>query len=249
VPHPPTFEESCFLARERRSGIVVVMMISLEAATRIGDRNRGSEKHVLAVRSAHGGNMKKLIATIAAGALLCVSGAARAERSYGSRHGRGHAILVGMDTEFGIPLGNYADVNSVGVGATVTGEYALMEMLGATARIGFQGHVDRTVNGLGSHVHAIPFLLGTKYYIGGERQGLFGAFELGIFDLMSSFERRAGGNVTSTSSNDVKFGMGVGAGFQQDRWNVRVNVHTQDVGNFGSAFTITGGLGYQFASF
>ena len=33
------------------------------------------------------------------------------------------------------------------------------------------------------------------------------------------------------------------------RWNARVNVHSQDVGNFGSAMTITGGIGYQFASF
>jgi len=153
-----------------------------------------------------------------------------------------------MDTEFGIPLGNYADVNSVGGGALLVGEYPL-EMLSLTARVGFQAHVDRTVNGLGSHVHAIPVLLGTKYYVGADREGLFGAFELGMFDLMSSVERRAGGNVTSVSSNDVKFGMGLGLGYQEDRWNARVSVHTQDVGNFGSAFTITGGIGYQFSSF
>jgi hypothetical protein len=193
--------------------------------------------------------MKRLIATIAAGILLCVSGAASAEKSYGSRHGRGRTVLVGMDTEFGIPLGNYADVNSVGAGAFLVGELPLMEPLTATARVGFQGHVDRTVNGLGSHVHAIPILLGTKYYLGGERQGLFGAFELGMFDLISTVERRVGGNVVSDTSNDMKFGLGVGVGIHQDKWNVRLNVHTQDVGNFGSAVTITGGIGYQFASF
>lgn len=193
--------------------------------------------------------MKRLIATIAAGILICVSGAARAERSYGSRHGMGRTILVGLDTEFGIPLGNYSDVNSVGAGAVLTGECLLMQMLSATARIGFEGHVDRTVNGLGAHVHAIPILLGTKYYVGGDRQGLFGAFELGMFDLLRSAERRVGGTVSAVTSNDVTFGLGVGVGFHQDRWNARVNIHTQDVGNFGSAFTITGGIGYQFASF
>jgi hypothetical protein len=193
--------------------------------------------------------MKKLIATIAAGILLCVSGAARAERPYGARHGKGRTILLGVDTEFGIPLGNYADVNSVGVGAVLIAEYPLMEMLSATARIGFQGHVDRTVNGLGAHVHSIPALLGTMYYFGGDRQGLFGAFELGMFDLLRSAERRAGGNVITDTSNDVTFGLGVGVGFHQDRWNARVNIHSQDVGNFGSAFAISGGIGYQFASF
>jgi len=122
------------------------------------------------------------------------------------------------------------------------------DVLGATARIGFQAHVDRTVNGLGSHVNAIPFLLGTKYYIGSDREGLFGAFELGMFDLMSSVDRRVGGQINSVTSNDLKFGLGAGLGYQQDRWNARVNLHSQDVGNFGSAFVISGGIGYQFAS-
>ena len=191
--------------------------------------------------------MNRLIATIAAGILLCVSSAAHAERS-GMRH-RGRALLVGVDTEFAIPLGNYADFNSVGAGAMVVGELPLLEMLSATARIGFQGHVDRTVNGLGAHVNAIPILLGTKYYVGSDHQGLFGAFELGMFDLMSSVERRQGGNTVADTSNDFKFGLGVGLGFHQDRWSARVNVHTQDIGNFGSAFVITGGIGLQFASF
>ena len=191
--------------------------------------------------------MKRLIATIAAGVLLCVCGAARAERTSTLRH-KGRTVLFGLDTEFNVPLGNYADVNSVGAGAILTAELPLLESFSATARAGFQMHADRTVGGLGAHVNAIPFLLGARYNIGGDRGGLFGAFELGMFDLMSSVDRRAGGVVTTATSNDVKFGMGVGVGLQQDRWNVRVNVHTQDVGNFGSAVAITGGLGYQFAA-
>ena len=194
--------------------------------------------------------MKTLIATMAAGVLLCLSGAAQAQRAQGSRlHSKGH-ILLGVDTEFGIPLGNYADVNSVGGGAVLVAEYPLMNMLSASARVGFQAHVDRTVAGLGAHVNAIPVLLGTKYYIGGDRDGLFGAFEVGMFDLMSSVESRAGGGrIVSATSNDLKFGLGVGVGYQQDRWNARVNIHSQDVGNFGSAMIISGGIGYHFASF
>ena len=41
--------------------------------------------------------------------------------------------------------------------------------------------------------------------------------------------------------------LGLGLGVQQNQWNARVNVHSQDVGNFGSAMMITGGIGYQFA--
>lgn len=186
--------------------------------------------------------MKNVISALAIG-LLCVSTAARADRSHAS-HGffKDHNARLGVDTEFSIPLGNYSDANSVGGGLFLNGELAMLETLGATARIGFQAHMDRTVGGLSSHVNAIPVLLGMKYYVASDHQGLFGAFELGMFDLMSSVSRGA----VSASSNDVRFGMGAGLGFQQSQWNARVNVHTQDFGNFGNAMMITGGIGYQF---
>jgi hypothetical protein len=188
--------------------------------------------------------MKRLIGAMSA--IFCLSGAAFAAAPTHHPHAllRGHSLWLGVDTEFGIPLGNYADANSVGYGAVFTAEYALLDMLGATARIGFQGHMDRAIGpNLSSHVHSIPVLLGTKYYIGPDHSGLFGAFELGLFDLMSS---RDTSPTASTTSNNVKFGMGVGIGIQQDRWNVRLNMHTQDVGSFGNALMLSGGLGYQF---
>jgi len=190
--------------------------------------------------------MKKLISAIAVG-LLFVGSAARADkvRSAPASHGflKEHNIRLGVDTEVGIPLGNYADANSVGGGAFLNGELALLEQLSGTVRIGFQAHMDRSVGGVDSHVHAIPMLLGAKYFVGPERQGMFGAFELGMFDLMSRVTR---GTVSATS-NDLRFGMGAGIGYQQSQWSARVSVHSQDVSNFGSAMMITGGIGYQFA--
>ena len=143
--------------------------------------------------------MKKLIGAISA--IFCLSGAAFAAPTHGSHSLlRGRSLWLGVDTEFGIPLGNYSDANSVGYGAVFTAEYALLEMLGATARIGFEGHMDRAIGtNLSAHVHAIPVLLGTKYYIGPDRAGLFGAFELGMFDLMSSVDTPRNGTTTSTT--------------------------------------------------
>ena len=189
--------------------------------------------------------MKKLISAIAIG-LLLASSAARADkmRSAGSHsYLKDHNIRLGVDTEVGIPLGNYADANGVGGGAFLNGELALLEQLAGTLRIGFQAHRDRTLAGVDSHVHAIPMLLGVKYFVGPDHQGMFGAFELGMFDLMSSVSR----GTTSATSNNVRFGMGAGIGYQQSQWSARVNVHTQDVGSFGNAMMITGGIGYQFA--
>jgi hypothetical protein len=189
--------------------------------------------------------MKNAIAQLAC-LLLCVSGAAHADRARAARpHSflRGHTLLFGLDTEVGVPLGNYADASSVGGGVALTGELTLLEALSGTMRVGFQAHTDRNIGTASSHVHAIPILLGTKYYLASGREGLFGSFELGMFDLMSSVTPARG---ASTSSNDLRFGLGVGIGIQQDRWNVRVNVHTQDVSNFGNAFMMTGGIGYEF---
>lgn len=189
--------------------------------------------------------MKKLISVIAVG-LLFASSAARADklRSAGSHSFfKDHNIRLGVDTEVGIPLGNYADANGVGGGAFLNGELALLEQLAGTVRIGFQAHMDRTLAGADSHVHAIPMLLGVKYFVGPDQQGMFGAFELGMFDLMSSVTRGA----TSATSNNLRFGLGAGIGYQQSQWSARVNVHTQDVGSFGNAMMITGGVGYQFA--
>jgi hypothetical protein len=191
--------------------------------------------------------MRTFIATIAAGCLLVVSGAARAERQH-SRFLK-HDIAIGLDTDVSIPLGNYSDVNSVGAGVMLNAEYQMLEMLGATLRVGFEPHMNRSIGTADFHVHAIPVLLGTKYYMTPNHQGLFGAFEVGIFDLMSSVTTIVRGAPVTNTSNDVKFGMGVGLGFQQDRWNARVNVHTQDVGSFSDAVVITAGIGYQFGAF
>ena len=93
------------------------------------------------------------------------------------------------------------------------------------------------------HVHSVPVLLGAKYYVmQNDRQGLFAAAELGMFDLMADSSALG-------SSSNVKFGIGAGVGYQWNQWNARLNVHSHDMGNFGDAIMVTGGIGYQFAGF
>ncbi|SRR6266550_6627567 len=177
--------------------------------------------------------------------VLSLSAAAFAEKPrVAPSHGflQDHNLSIGVDTEIGVPLGNYSDANSVGAGAFVNAELALLDTVSGTLRLGFEAHMDRSLGGIDSHVNAIPMLLGAKAWFGPERQGMFGAFELGMFDLMSSVSR---GTVSATS-NDVRFGMGAGLGYQQNHWNARVALYTQDVGHFGSAMMISGGIGYQF---
>jgi hypothetical protein len=189
--------------------------------------------------------MKKLT-TIAAAFVFCLALSARAEsrRSTSVSSSHGDKLLLGVDGNFGLPIGSYADVNGVGGGVLLTAEYPVIESLAATARIGFNYQLDKSpVAGTDMHVHSVPVLLGAKYYVMPDHQGVFGALELGMFDLMSSVS--SGG--VSASSNDVKFGAGIGLGWQMKQWNARVNIHSHDVGSFGDALMITAGVGYQFA--
>jgi len=192
--------------------------------------------------------MKKLT-TVAAALVLCLSATARAEsrRSTSVSGTHEQKFLVGTDVSFGLPIGNYADVNGVGGGILLTGEYPIVDALSATARIGFQYQLDKNIPALGAdtHVHSIPVLLGAKYYVMPEKQGLFAAAELGMFDLMTGVS--SGG--ASASQNDVKFGGGIGVGWAMKQWNARVNLHSHDFGHFGDAMMVTAGVGYQFAGF
>jgi hypothetical protein len=192
--------------------------------------------------------MKKLTMTAVA-VLFCLSSAARADRSRSttissSSHEK---FWVGVDGDFALPIGSYADVNGVGGSLLVVGEYPVMPELSATARIGFQYHADKNVLGADAHIHSIPVLLGAKYYLmsHGDRQGLFGALELGMFDLMTGVS--SGG--ASASSNDIKFGTGVGVGYAMKEWNARVSLHSHDIGHFGDSLMVTAGVGYTFAGF
>lgn len=192
--------------------------------------------------------MKKT--TIALAALFCVSAAAHAESTRRStridRPTEQQKFVVGVDGDFGIPLGNYGDVNGIGGGILLTGEYPMMPELGLTARVGFQYHSDKDLGlGASGHVHSIPFLFGAKYYFMPERQGFFGAAELGLFDLIAG----ASSGGVSASASEVKFGVGVGVGYQMKQWNARVNLHSQSVGSFGDTMMVTAGVGYQFAGF
>ncbi|HTO97072.1 MAG TPA: hypothetical protein VMK66_08540 [Myxococcales bacterium] len=190
----------------------------------------------------------KTLTTIAAAVLLCLSTSARAESTRrssspaSSSQSSSSKLQLGIDASLGMPIGNYADVNGFGGGVLVTAEYPLMAELGATARIGFDYHTDKTVAaGLDAHVHSIPVLFGVKYYAMGAHDGLFAAAEMGLFDLMFSS--------TVGSSSEVKFGGGLGLGWQMKQWNARVNLHAQDFGSFGDTLMLSAGVGYQFGGF
>jgi outer membrane protein with beta-barrel domain len=195
--------------------------------------------------------MNKVITTAAV--ILCLAGSARAgDAKTGHRStalaGSTHQVLLGVEIESALPISSaYSDVSGPGAGALLTIEYPVMEQLSVTGRAGFQYHLNKSpAPGFDSHIHAIPVLLGAKYYVmQNDRQGLFASAEVGTFGLMAGVSTPGG----SGSDTQLKFGAGVGAGYQWKEWSFRLNAHAQDVGNFGDLMMVTAGVGYQFAGF
>src|SRR5512138_1004184 len=104
--------------------------------------------------------MKKLFLTVG---VLVLAAAMAAPASAQSKI----ALNIGADVL--LPMGSFADVQGVGFGGDVTGEYALMPELNLIATLGYfsWGGKDVTVAGFtrsGFSFHSIPFMVGAKYY-------------------------------------------------------------------------------------
>src|SRR5258706_16263223 len=82
--------------------------------------------------------MKKLTMTAVA-VLFCLSSAARADRARSTTISSGshEKFWVGVDGDFALPIGSYADGNGVGGSLLVGGGDPGRPGLSATARIGF----------------------------------------------------------------------------------------------------------------
>lgn len=203
--------------------------------------------------------MKNFLACGAAALVAMVAFGARAQRSSTNTATMPgpNGVIAGVDGELAIPIGNYSDATGLGLGVLLTGEYPVNPVISATGRIGFQAHLSKSVStpfgSADSHVHALPILVGGRYYFQAQpgssmtsssaHQGLFGAAELGLFWLFSG----ASVNGVSGSSSDLKFGIGAGAGYQMGALSFRGMIHSHSIGNFGDTLMLTGVVGYQFA--
>ena len=123
--------------------------------------------------------MKKLFVTVC---VLVLAAAMVAPASAQSKI----ALNIGGDVL--LPLGTFADVQSVGFGGDVTGEYTVMPELNLTATLGYftWGGKDFSEGGVtlaGASFHSIPFMVGAKYYFMPANANLrvYGAAQLGLF--------------------------------------------------------------------
>jgi Outer membrane protein beta-barrel domain len=165
----------------------------------------------------------------------------------------GKKMTVGADVGFVLPLGDYADGATLGLGVLGRFEYAVTPQISATARIGFIYNLLKDVpDGVSASLNMIPVMLGGTYKIG--TSGLFAYGEVGLTNIRASAS--AGG--MEFSDSETKLAIGAGAGYQMNKIKARVGFwmpgsQSDDDGMGGTTtstlFGILASAGYDFASF
>lgn len=142
----------------------------------------------------------------------------------------------GFDVRGSLPMGDFKDIASFGVGGTLYGGYAFSPMFAATLRTGyiFTGgkEIEVTESGytgtLTTNYGIVPLLGGIKVFFMEGDTRIYAGAEAGMFILSATGEltNPLGGAVTSASDSDTKFGYApaLGAQFRAGR-NMMVDAH------------------------
>jgi hypothetical protein len=165
-----------------------------------------------------------------------------------------------------IPMGTFGDVQKVGIGGTVQGEYAFMPQLLGTAKLGYiswggkefsQGGVSVT----GGAYKGVPFLVGGKYFFMPPARGavqFYGQAEIGLFFGSVSTPEVAGVHIPgvgtfggssagSVSSTDFVFSPSVGLEYPMGNGALDASLNYFLIAASGSAGNLGLRVGYKFA--
>jgi len=149
--------------------------------------------------------------------------------------------IWGFDFRGSLPMGDFKDYASFGVGGTGYAGYAFSPMVAVTARTGyiFTGgtEVTQTISGVTGTITTnygiVPLLGGVKVYFNEGDTRFYAAGEAGMFFLSTTgdLKNSLGGTVTSVSGSDSKFGYApaVGAQFRAGH-NMMVDAHIDYTG-------------------
>jgi opacity protein-like surface antigen len=172
--------------------------------------------------------------------------------------------IAGFDVRGAMPMGDFKDLVSFGVGGTAYAGYAFSPMFAVTARTGyiFTGGKDIAVDVSGltgtatTNYGIVPLLGGLRVsFLEGDTH-LYVAAEGGMYILNGTYEvtNSLGGAVTSSSDSDSKFGYApaIGAQFRAGM-NMMVDAHVDYTGipdaipnDGGDASWLTIGVGIEW---
>lgn len=119
---------------------------------------------------------------------------------------RDKPILISVGVEGSLPIGDFGDFYSFGIGGSLQGEYKAARELGITLNAGYLNYTGKTVAGTKIPSSGlVPVLAGAKYYLGG------GAYAHGQLGVAISTEKGGGSNFMYTPGLGYLFAPGFDA--------------------------------------
>ena len=150
---------------------------------------------------------------------------------------------LGVDAAVVLPLGDYGELATLGVGALVRFELPLQPQLSITARAGALYHLmDEDVGD--ASLLLVPIYGGVRYSLGAGGQGLYLAGEVGLTWGRISADTGFG----TASDTDTELGLTLGAGFRQGKLDFRGQLFIPDLGEADDP-GVMGTVGFDFATF
>jgi hypothetical protein len=147
--------------------------------------------------------MKRIIVSIAM-LTIAFSATAQSDKSSDS------PIKFNAGVEVGLPIGDFSDISSIGIGTSAQGEYAASEKLGITLNVGYLTFSGKSVDLgiLGSvklpSTSIVPILAGVKIYFS---EKVYGHAQAGISifnnDLGTAFTYAPSIGVMATEKIDI----------------------------------------------
>jgi len=153
--------------------------------------------------------------------------------------GKGSKI-IGVDAAVILPLSDYADLVTLGLGVLGRFEFGVNDTLAITGRVGFVYNVIKS-DFEGFSLNFVPIYAGAKYKIG--TSGLFAFGEVGLTYTLATID--VGG--VSASDSEINLGLTAGAGYQMGKISLRGNLLLPDIGETG-VLGIMASFGYDLTS-
>lgn len=137
-------------------------------------------------------------------------------------------ISLGLD--LALPLGDFGDAYSLGIGPAVGFELPVGDNLGVTAQVSYQIlMVDSELSDFIKSASMIPIQAGLKYYFMEQQEGFYGHGMLGVhMQSVTTEDIDLGpfGTIEGTSDSNTNLSWGIGAGYQLEKLDIGVRFNS-----------------------
>lgn len=151
-------------------------------------------------------------------------------------------LSLGIGVETGVPMGDFSNYTSFGIGGLAVGSYDIDQNLAVNVKVGylhFSGK-DYTIlaHTINTSFSEVPILVGLKYFFTPATEGtsmrLYGAADVGLYASSQSASATVSGINVSLSTSSTDFGVSpiLGARFKAGN-NMDVDAHV----NYTAVFT------------